>query len=77
MHYTIATLKQVHGNLQIEFDKAGNQYLVGIYNCDTKEYTHREFTNIEQAIYKFNELSAMIIKGLYSEQHKREFLLQD
>lgn len=77
MHYTIATLEQVHGNLRLNFDKCGNQYLVGIRNAETKEYTHRIFDNIEQAIYKFNELSAMIIKGLYSEQHKREFLLKD
>ena len=77
MHYTIATLKQAQGDLQINFDKCGNQYLVGIRNNDTKEYTHRTFDDIEQAVKKFNELSAMIIKGLFSEQDKRRFLLQD
>ena len=77
MNYTIVTLNETHGNLKLNFDKSGNQYLVGIYNTETKEYTHRTFDDIEQALYKFNELSAMIIKGLYSEQHKREFLLKD
>lgn len=76
MHYTIATLNEKHGNLTLNFDKAGNAYLVGLYNNKTQEYTHKTFISIEQAIYKFNELSAMIIKGLYSEQCKREFLQQ-
>ena len=77
MNYTIATLNETQGNLKLNFDKLGNQYLIGIYNTETKEYTHRTFDDIEQSLYKFNELSAMIIKGLYSEQHKREFLLKD
>ena len=77
MNYTIATLDEVHGNLKLNFDCAGNKYLVGIYNAETKEYTHRTFDNIEVAIKKFSDLSAMILKGLYPEEEKREFLLQN
>lgn len=77
MHYTIATLKEAHSDLQLNFDKYGKQYLIGIYNTETTAYTFRKFDDIEQAVKKFNELSAMIIKGLYSEQRKREFLLND
>ena len=77
MHYTIAELNEVHGNLKLNFDKIGNQYLVGIYNTNTKEYTHRTFDRRQQALKKFSDLSIMIIEGLHSEQRKREFLQED
>lgn len=77
MHYNIATLEQAHGVLSVNFDKCGNQYLVGIRNAETREYTHRTFDDIEQAARKFIELTEAILKGLGSEQWKRQLLLTD
>lgn len=77
MNYTIATLEQHHGNLKLSFESQGNSWGVYLYNTDTKELTTKKFKDIEQAINKFNTLSAFIIKGLYSEIEKREILLED
>lgn len=78
MNYTIATLEQPNCDiLQLSFGKSGNEYAVRLYNKVTKELTTKKFKDIEQAINKFNTLSAFIIKGLYSEIEKREILLED
>lgn len=77
MDYTIAILEQAHGNLKLYFDKNGNKYAVRLYNTETKEMTSKKFESIEKAQEKFNTLSASIIQWLYTEEKKREILLED
>lgn len=77
MNYTIAYLKQCNGNLKLNFNKNGKQYCIQLYNTETKELTTRNFELIDDAMSKFNILSALIIKNFYSEKQKREILLNN
>ena len=79
MNYTIAVLEECNmgeGKLRLNIDHSGNQYLVGLYNDTTKEYTHRVFRTIDQAYTFFSKLSEWIVKGLYTEAEKRKYLAE-
>lgn len=76
MHYTIGDFKETQGNLNVNFDKTGNQYLVGLYNKETKEYTHNTFNTMEEALERFINLTKFILQGYYNEKQKREYLLK-
>jgi len=39
MHYTVAIIEDIQGNVKVNFDKTGNKFVVGLYNKKTKEYT--------------------------------------
>jgi hypothetical protein len=75
MHYTIASLEEVHGNLTLNLDSSGNKYVVGLYNKDTKEYTHTEFETIGNAYAVFETLARCICMSLYSYEEKKEMLI--
>lgn len=80
MNYTIATLMECNmgeGHLHLNIDKSGNEYLVGLYNDETREYTHRTFNSIDEAMGIFQTLSEWIIKSYYTEQQKRNYLVSD
>lgn len=74
MNYTIATTKEVHGNLCLNIDKNGNEYTVGLFNDVTKEYTHRSFKTIDEALTVYNTLVELIVKGYGTEEYKRNVL---
>ena len=77
MNYTIAVLEECNmgeGKLRLNIDRSGNQYLVGLLNTDTHEYSYRVFDTIDTAYIVFSTLSEWIIKSLYSEDKKREYL---
>lgn len=76
MHYTIGDFKETQGNLNVNFDIAGNQYLIGLYNKETKEYTHNTFNTMEEALERFINLTKFILQGYYNEKQKREYLLK-
>jgi len=66
MHYTIATMKDVHGKIEVDFNINGNQYQVGIYEADTKNYKHRTYRTQAEAYAIFERLANAIITGCYS-----------
>lgn len=74
MHYTIATTKEVHGNLCLNIDKNGNKYTLGLFNDVTKEYTHRSFKTIDDALTVYKTLVELIVKGYGTEEYKRNVL---
>ena len=78
MNFTIATLTEHnmgYGHLVLNIDCNGREYLVGLYNDETKEYTHRVFKTLNHAFDMFEQLSEWIIKSEYSEADKRKYLL--
>lgn len=74
MNYTIATTKEVHGNLCLNIDKNGNEYIVGLFNDVTKKYTHRSFKTIDDALTVYKMLVELIVKGYGTEEYKRNVL---
>jgi hypothetical protein len=76
MHYTIAIIEDVQGEIKVNFDSKGNKYQVGIYNTETKEYTHNTFEKQEQAYAIFEKLSKAIVTGCYSYEDRKAMLKQ-
>ena len=79
MNYTIAELEECnmgYGHLKHNIDVSGDKYLVGLYNDETKQFTHRVFRTIDQAYTFFGKLSEWIVKGLYTEDEKRKYLAE-
>lgn len=74
MSYTIASMEDVHNDLVLDFGKNGNKYTVSIYNKQTKELTHKEYTQQEEAINIFDKVSRAILTGCYSEQDRRNMI---
>lgn len=74
MNYTIAETKEVHGNLCLNIDQNGNEYTVGLFNEETKEYTHRSFKTIDDALTVYKTLVELIVKGYGTEEYKRNVL---
>lgn len=74
MDYTIAITKEAMGNLCLNFDKTGNEYAVGLFNEKTKEYTHRSFKTIDEALTVYKTLVELIVKGYGTEEYKRNVL---
>lgn len=73
MIYTIATLSC--RDIDLTIDTKGNKYTVGLYNKESKQYTHNDFDNLNDAYKVFEKLSSWLIYGLYSEESKRDYLL--
>lgn len=76
MSYTLAELKEVFGSVKVNIDKSGNQYLVGLCDCETQEYKHKTFNSLEEALKIFQKLSEAIIKGIGSYEYKCNLLLE-
>lgn len=74
MKYTIATTREVHSNLCLNIDKNGNEYTVGLFNDVTKEYTHRSFKTIDEALTVYKMIVELIVKGYGTEEYKRNVL---
>lgn len=75
MYYTIATTKQVQGNLKVDLGKNGNRYFVHLYNEDTEQLTKKDFANMDDAFSAFSKIGEIVVKNLYREDQKREMLL--
>lgn len=74
MNYTIAILEDVQGEIKVNFDKSGDAYLVGLYNTETKEYTHKTFTDQRDALRMFQWFADAICVGCYSYEDRRHKL---
>lgn len=74
MNYTIATTEEAHGNLSLNIDKDGNEYTVGLFNEETKEYTHRSFKTTDGALTVYKTLVELIVNGYGTEEYKRKVL---
>ena len=74
MHYTISILSDPHGGQQLNIDKVGNQYLVGLRNEETGTYKHRRFDTLAEAEKKFLYLASCIINGNYSFEDRVKIL---
>lgn len=74
MNYTIATLKDVQGDIKVNFVVNGNQYYIGLYNEETDEYTTKTFDTIEEAQAVFNKFVSAILTGCYSYEQRKSWL---
>lgn len=75
MNYTIARTDETQGDLSVNYDINGNRYLIGIYNKESREYTHKTFDTREEAEKAYLTVVSWILNGLYSEADKRQMLL--
>ena len=76
MNYTIASLNDVNFGQVLTLDKNGNKYVVGLYNEETKEYTHKSFDSIGEAYTIFEKLSRCICFGEYSYSDRKAMIKQ-
>lgn len=75
MHYTIASLNDVHFDQILNLDSSGNQYVVCLYHKDTKEATHKRFDDIYSAYTLFEKLTRCICLGEYSYNDRKAMLV--
>lgn len=71
MNYTIATLNEVHGDINVDFVKSGNMYLICLRNTEINELTYKKFANHADAVGLFNKLSMAILTGCYSYEDRK------
>lgn len=74
MNYTIASMNDVNFSQVLSLGKNGNKYVVGLYNEETKEYTHKSFDSIDEAYTIFEKLSRCICFGDYSYKDRKAML---
>lgn len=74
MHYTVATLEDVHSGQIISLDKCGNQYQVGAYHTETKDFAHKKFATLDEAKAVFLQLASAIVDGCYSYEQRKAML---
>ena len=74
MHYTVSIMSDPTGEQQINLDKVGNKYLVGLRNKPTSTYKHRTFDTLAEAEQKFLYLASCIIRGNYSFEDRVKIL---
>lgn len=74
MHYTIASLEDVHNDMTLDLVSSGNKKLVQLYNKETKQLTTKEFTSLSEAYKVFEKISKHICFGEYSESDRRAML---
>ena len=76
MHYTIAEMDEIHGDVKLNFDKKGDYYTVGLYHKILREYTHKDFTDGADALARFLKLTSYILTGRYSYSDRKRLLLE-
>lgn len=74
MNYTIAVTEDIHNGVKVNFDKAGNQYLVGFTNEYTREYTHKTYSTIQEALAVYQKFVEAFITGCYSYNDRKNWL---
>ena len=74
MNYTIASMNDVNFSQVLSLGKNGNKYVVGLYNEETKEYTHKSFDSIDEAYTIFEKLSRCICFGNYSYKDRKAMI---
>lgn len=72
MNYTMAHFKAMAGNMEMTLVKNGNMYQVWLY--DENGMAKKEFDTIDKAVAKFNELAGYMMKGLFSNETRKEIL---
>ena len=68
MNYTIATMKEVHTDFEIAYEKSGNLYnVLIIYRDDDERIMHyNQYENADEACKVYLKLAEAIFKGMYS-----------
>ncbi len=74
MNYTITSTEYVHGGYKVNFDKTGNQYLVGFTNEYTREYTHKTYDTMQEALSVYQKFVEAFITGDYSYETRKSWL---
>lgn len=74
MRYTIMVTDDFHGHMKVNLDKAGNQYVVGLYRDEDMEYTHKTFNTIDEALTVYSKYVEAIAKGEYSYEDRKSWL---
>lgn len=74
MNYEIASLKDVHNDVEISVIVDGNEYVVMMMKKYARECHHRNFSSIEEAYAVFEKLSKAVVMGLYSWEDRVKIL---
>lgn len=72
MNYVIAHFEVMAGNMKMDLVKNGNEYYIGLY--DENGMAKKEFDTIDKAVAKFNELAGYMMKGMFSNETRKEIL---
>ena len=60
------------GNMMMDLMKTGNMYQ--IWMKDEKSMVTKEFDTIDKAVAKFNELSGYMMRGIFSNETRKQIL---
>lgn len=74
MYYTIASTEDLNNKVTVDFSQRGNKYSVELYNRETKDFTHKEFAKIEDALNLYQRLVEAIVTGCYSYEDRKSWL---
>lgn len=74
MIYTILLLEDVYNDQVITLDKSGNQYTVGLKNYENGEYTHKTYSEMDEALAVVQKFTAAFAKGDYSYETRKSWL---
>lgn len=74
MNYEIASLKDVHNDVEISVIVDGNKYVVMMMKKYAREYHHEHFASIEEAYAVFEKLSKAVVMSLYSWEDRVKIL---
>ena len=74
MNFTICTIKDYAGNMEVSVDKSGNQYTVCLHHNELHENTRAYFSDIKDAYAVFEMLARAIVTGCYSYETRKAMI---
>lgn len=74
MCYIIARTEDLLSKITVDFSRRGNKYSVELYHQETKDFTHKEFSKIEDALALYQRLVEAIATGCYSYEDRKSWL---
>lgn len=70
MHYTVATLCDVHTEQEYSFNKKGNKYYVGLWLRGTEEYHRSREMEFAEATTLYFRMTDWVINGLHNYEDR-------
>lgn len=74
MNFTITTINDYAGNMEVSVEKSGNQYTVCLHHNEPHENTRAYFSDIEDAYATFEKLARAIVTGCYSYEARKAMI---
>lgn len=76
MNYTIATMKEVHTDFEIFYEKSGNLYIVLVMwsEGDRRCMEHEQYESADEASRVYLKLAEAILKSMYSLEDRLAIL---